>query len=161
MAAYAPSCGFDASVRFLISAVCLLGASSLNTSSTLSRCTCTRVQLLKVTPTQSRFPPCPHHSSHVNHVLVAHVIPRGCLPASLAPILQAMSFLYRGWTAGCMEPNAGLLLPPFGAVVVDGLSTGQLHHAVVYPSRAACYTRVGLAVALRVRQTYSSWTAAE
>ena len=68
---------------------------------------------------------------------------------------------YRGWTAACTEPNTGLFLPPFGYVVVDGLITGQLHHAVVYPSRAACYTSLGLAVALRVCQTYSSWTAAE
>ena len=43
--------------------------------------------------------------------------------------------LHRGWTVGCTESNTGLLLPPFGAVVVDGPSTGQLHHAVVYPSR--------------------------
>ena len=78
----------------------------------------------------------------------------------LCPTLQAMCSIVDGPPA-VRNRNTGLFLPPFGYVVVDGLSTGQLHHAVVYPSRAACYTRVGLAVALRVRQTYSSWTAAE
>ena len=78
----------------------------------------------------------------------------------LWPTLQAMCSIVDGPPA-VRNRNTGLSSPPFGAVVVDGLSTGQLHHAVVYPSRAACYTRVGLAVALRVRQTYSSWTAAE
>ena len=80
-----------------------------------------------------------------------------CSPA-FALTDYAGDVFYRGWTAGCTVLNTGLFLPPFGAVVVDGLSAGQLHHVVVYPPRAhaildrVCGGYCGL--------TYSSWTAA-
>ena len=107
-ASHNPSFGFDASVRSLISAVCLLGLLVLRRFINLVLPPLYSRSMVEGNPTQPHLPPYPPHSSHVKSCLdrPCHFDAR---PPSLSPTMQAMCSIVDGPPA-VRNRNTGLVL---------------------------------------------------
>lgn len=149
-ASHNPPFGFDASVRSLISAVCLLGLLVLRRFINLVLPPLYSRSMVEGNPTQPHLPPYPPHSSHV----------KSCLDRPCRLLLtDAAGRIFFIVVVPCTVRNRiqDWFSPPFGAVVVDGLNVGRWT-----PTRPPRTTR---AILDRVcggycGLTYSSWTAA-